>query len=67
MNRKFKRVLKKYSTLANVLAGLSASGFTMLMLFVDYLTFWPLFGISALLLLAGVIGYTIKEEIEEDN
>ena len=67
MNSKLRQILKKYSTLANVLAGVSASGFGMLMLFVDYLTFWPLLIISALLCLFGIVGYVIKEELEEDE
>lgn len=65
--RNFKKFLKKYSLVANVLSGLSATGIAILAILANDLSYAALLIVSAVLLVAGVTGHVWKEEIEEDN
>lgn len=65
--RSFKRFLKKYSLVANVLSGLSATGIALLAILANDLSYTALLVISFILLVAGVAGHTWKEEVEEDE
>ena len=66
-NRKFRHSLKKYSTLANVLASVSTVGFGVLYFYVDYLTLIPLSIVIGVLATAGIAGKVIQEEIEDEE
>ena len=66
-NRQLRRSLKKYSTLANVLASVSTVGFGVLYFYVDYLTLIPLSIVIGVLATAGIAGKVIQEEIEDEE
>ena len=63
----FRKSLKKYSTLANILAAISTVGFGALFFYVDYLTLLPLSVVIAVLAIAGITGKVIKDEIEDEE
>lgn len=65
--KQLRRSLKKYSTLANVLASVSTVGFGVLYFYVDYLTLIPLSVVIAVLATAGIAGKVIQEEIEDEE
>lgn len=65
--RKIRRSLKKYSTLANVLASVSTVGFGVLYFYVDYLTLIPLSVVILALATMGITGKVIQEEIEDED
>ncbi len=66
-NRQLRHSLKKYSTLANVLASASTVGFGVLYFYVDYLTLIPLSVVIGVLATAGITGKVIQEEIEDED
>ena len=66
-NKQLRRSLKKYSTLANVLASVSTVGFGVLYFYVDYLTLIPLSIVIGVLATAGIAGKVIQEEIEDEE
>ncbi len=65
--KQLRRSLKKYSTLANVLASVSTVGFGVLYFYVDYLTLIPLSVVIGVLATAGIAGKVIQEEIEDEE
>lgn len=67
MKRSFKRFLKKYSLVANVLSGLSATGIALLAILANDLSYTCLLVVSFILMVAGVAGHVWKEEIEDDT
>lgn len=64
--RSFKRFLKKYSLVANVLSGLSATGIALLAILANDLSYACLLVISFTLMVAGVTGHVWKEEIDTE-
>lgn len=67
VNKQLRRSLKKYSTLANVLASVSTVGFGVLYFYVDYLTLISLSVVIGILATAGIAGKIIQEEIEDEE
>jgi len=67
VNKQLRRSLKKYSTLANVLASVSTVGFGVLYFYVDYLTLISLSVVIGILATAGITGKIIQEEIEDEE
>ena len=65
--KQLRRSLKKYSTLANLLASVSTVGFGVLYFYVDYLTLIPLSVVIGVLATAGIAGKVIQEEIEDEE